>query len=105
MSIILNSENKNTLIEIGISVPEAIEQIINLGEIPEVYNVDDIFEFNPVVDSGLPITLSSSNPDIADVDGKTVVFIEQGVVTITFSVVGNLFYSPATLDLEITVNP
>ncbi|AYB32595.1 T9SS type A sorting domain-containing protein [Chryseolinea soli] len=58
--------------------------------------------------SGLPITLTSSNPDVATVvddtgEGYSLKVLKDGEITIEASQKGNLFYRPAKTQQTITV--
>jgi hypothetical protein len=70
-------------------------QTINFGVLPTKKLGDTEFESGATASSGLPVTLTSSNPAIATVvDGKIKV-VGSGVVTITASQEGNDAYAAA----------
>ncbi|MEI8086823.1 MAG: fibronectin type III domain-containing protein [Paludibacter sp.] len=64
------------------------------------------FNLNATSSSGLPITYTSSNLNIATISGSTVTMVGSGKAVITASQAGNASYSPATnVTQEIWVKP
>ncbi|MEQ9007340.1 MAG: MBG domain-containing protein, partial [Ekhidna sp.] len=77
-------------------------QVIVFGEIPDRKLTDPDFELSATGgDSGNPVTFSSSDITIAEIDGNTVSILGAGTVTITASQAGNENYEPAE-DVERT---
>lgn len=64
------------------------------GIAPKQYN-DPTFQLIAINSSGLQITFTSSNEDIATISGNTVTIHGVGEVTITASAGGNINFSPA----------
>lgn len=63
------------------------------------------FDLTASASSGLPITYTSSNLNVATVTGKTVTIIGAGTTTITALQSGNLDYLPsASVSLQLVVN-
>ncbi|MCZ8354805.1 MAG: YDG domain-containing protein [Cyclobacteriaceae bacterium] len=54
------------------------------------------FTVEAAASSNLPLTVTSSNPAIASVNGNTITMHQLGEVTLTFSQAGNQNYLPAT---------
>jgi hypothetical protein len=55
-------------------------------------------------DAGLPVTFSSSNPDIAKIEGSTLTIIGVGEVTITAAQTANDFYTRSAVTQTLSIS-
>lgn len=69
---------------------------------PKTYG-DPAFSITPSVDTGLPLTITSSNTTVATVNGTTVTLVGAGTSTITVSQEGNKNYHSAVKTRELVV--
>ncbi|MEQ8808768.1 MAG: T9SS type A sorting domain-containing protein, partial [Imperialibacter sp.] len=66
---------------------------------------DDTFELAATASSGLPVTLTSSKPGVAMIEGSTVTILGAGTVTLKASQAGNDSYSSAaSVEHVLTIN-
>jgi ELWxxDGT repeat protein len=72
------------------------DQTITFPAITDHSFGDPAFDLDAVTTSGLPITYSSSNPSVADVNGGTLVIKGEGSVTIIASALGDGNYNAAS---------
>lgn len=80
----------------NIEVNVAVSQTITFSAIPnKVYGAAS-FDLDATASSGLPVTYSSSNTDVATISGNTVTIVGAGQVTITAAQEGNTSYKPAS---------
>lgn len=71
------------------------DQIITFNELPEKAVGGEDFTLNATSSSGLEVSYSSSNTDVATINGNTVTIVGEGTSTITASQAGNDNYNPA----------
>ena len=62
---------------------------------------DGMIDLNAVATSGLPVTYSCSNENVATINGNTLIFLEVGQAIITASQAGNNQYLPAQNVMKI----
>lgn len=80
-------------------------QTITFSSLPVKTYGDASFGLTATTDSGLPITYSSSDINVAIVVGSTLNILTAGTVTITASQTGNSTYSPASdVSQALTIN-
>ncbi len=72
-----------------------LAQTINFGSLPVKQMGDAPFDLGATASSGLPVSYTNSNPDVATVSGNTVTITGVGSTTITASQTGNALYLPA----------
>lgn len=66
---------------------------------------DTAFDLNATSTSGLPVTYTSSNPDVASISGNKVTLKGAGTTIITASQAGNAQYNPApNVQRTLTIN-
>ncbi|AWI25957.1 YDG domain-containing protein [Flavobacterium pallidum] len=70
-------------------------QTITFGTIPSKTTADAPFVLTATSDSGLAVTLVSTNPAIASLSANTVTILNSGTVNITASQAGDTNYNPA----------
>lgn len=80
--------------EVSVTMPRA-EQEIQFDPIPEKSIEDEPFELSAFIHSGLPISFSSSNEEVATVAGNIVTIVGSGETEITASQGGNELFEPA----------
>lgn len=73
-----------------------LSQSISFAELPEKHLQSEPFELDATASSGLPVTFSSSDPQVASIDGKVVTIKAVGETTITAHQEGDDTYLPAT---------
>jgi hypothetical protein len=71
------------------------DQVITFNPLPAKETNDDPFELNATASSGLSVSYSSSNTDVATVSGNIVTIVGEGSTTITASQAGNSNFNPA----------
>ncbi len=71
-------------------------QTITFGALSSKTDADAPFTVSPSSTSGLAVTLTSSNTDVALVSGSTITIVGSGTSTITASQAGNTIYNAAT---------
>ncbi|MDP5097403.1 MAG: Ig domain-containing protein, partial [Flavobacterium sp.] len=103
------NENYNAalaVIQNQVVINTALEsQEITFGALPEVTYGDEAFELEAVVDSGMPITYTSSDVNIASITEGMVTIHQPGVVWITASQEGGNGYNPAaSVSQELVIN-
>ncbi|MEJ1238018.1 Ig-like domain-containing protein [Chryseolinea sp. T2] len=79
-------------------------QTITFENLPSKMVGDPSFQLNASASSGLPVVFTSSNEDVAEVDGSRVIIVGAGTTTITAAQNGNSTYSaalPVSRTLEI----
>lgn len=81
------------------------DQTISFSPLPAVTYGDAAFELTAATDAELPVTYTSSNPDVASVSGTTVTILSAGTALITASQPGNDAVNEApAVEQELTVN-
>jgi hypothetical protein len=66
---------------------------------------DPLFNLTATASSGLPLTYTSSDTDVATIDGSTVTIVGAGTTTITASQAGNNSYNAAAnVDQDLTIS-
>ncbi|MDY8137519.1 ELWxxDGT repeat protein [Aquimarina sp. 2201CG5-10] len=93
-------------IDIGAYEYSRLPQVITFNTLLDVTYGDPNFDLTATADSGLAITYTSSDPNVATVSGNTITIVGVGTTTITASQSGNIEYLPA-LDViqTLKVNP
>ena len=82
------------------------DQAISFAEIPNKKTDDSSFDLSATASSGLTVTFSSSNTDVATVSGNTVTIKGAGTTDITANQAGNDTYSAAPpVTRTLTVEP
>lgn len=76
-------------------VVSALTQVINFPTIPNLAIGDADYDPGATVNSGLPITYTSSNPAVATIVNNRIRAVATGLVTITASQPGNGVYAAA----------
>lgn len=76
-------------------VVEKASQSIQFEVLTAVYDNDNPFQLGAFASSGLPVSYTSSDPDVASVSENTVTILGSGVTTITARQEGNGNYLPA----------
>jgi pectin methylesterase-like acyl-CoA thioesterase len=72
-----------------------LKQTISFSELPGKRMGEAPFELTAEASSGLPVSYTSSNTDVATIDGNTVTLTGMGTTEITASQPGNFLYYPA----------
>jgi hypothetical protein len=82
------------------------DQTITFGPLGNSVVGDPPFTLGATASSGLPVSYTSSDPNVATVSGSTVTIVGAGTTTITASQSGDANYNSA-LDVQqaLTVNP
>ncbi|MEQ8530507.1 MAG: T9SS type A sorting domain-containing protein, partial [Imperialibacter sp.] len=83
---------------------EGLPQTIIFEAIPEKTYGDAPFDLTASVDTDQEISFSSSNPEVASIEGKTVTIHKAGTVTITASVAATELYNAASKQQSLTIN-
>ncbi|HEY0652455.1 MAG TPA: T9SS type A sorting domain-containing protein [Chryseosolibacter sp.] len=94
--------NAATPVSRSLAVSKAPQQI-DFPSISDKTFGDAAFELTVSSNSGLPLTLLSSNPQVASVSGKVITIHKAGSVSITASTDGNNVYSPASLSRTLYI--
>ncbi|MFM7196121.1 MAG: hypothetical protein ACKOYP_15245, partial [Bacteroidota bacterium] len=85
--------------------PTGQAQVISFAAIPAVNYGDAPVTLNATTSSGLPITYTSSNPQVAAINGNVLTIIGAGSAVITATQAGNGQYLEATpVQQTLTVN-
>lgn len=71
-------------------------QTITFGSLADKYTNDPDFELTASASSGLSVSYSSSNTDVATISGNIVTIVGSGTTIITASQAGNDYYEAAT---------
>jgi len=79
-----------------IKISDYFSQAINFGTLSTVPANAAPFSLSATASSGLPVSYTSSNTNVATVSGNTVTIVSYGSTTITASQSGNATYLPAT---------
>jgi uncharacterized repeat protein (TIGR03803 family) len=81
------------------------DQVITFNPLPDKLTTDAPFTLSAVSDSGLPVSYSSSNTNVATVSGNLVTIVGAGTTTITASQAGNANYNAAaSVPQNLTIN-
>ncbi|MFW5663915.1 MAG: MBG domain-containing protein, partial [bacterium] len=81
-------------------------QTITFDPLPEKTYGDAAFELTATASSGLEVSYTSSNTEVATISGKTVTIVGAGTTDITASQEGDAVYDPATEVIQtLTVSP
>lgn len=86
-------------------VVEKVTQTITFHPLDAKLVTDESFRLTYTNDSGLPVSFTSANPDVATISGDTVTITGGGITEITASNNGNSFYnaaSPVTQTLTVS---
>ncbi|WOK06043.1 T9SS type A sorting domain-containing protein [Imperialibacter roseus] len=103
--LILTNDEENPLIEIALTgTGTKADPTISFAELPAKSILDEPFDLTASVDTDQEISFSSSNPEIASIQGKTVTIHKAGTVTITASVVETELYNAASKQQSLTIN-
>ncbi len=85
---------------------ERMSQTITFAAIPAQTLGAVPLKLQPSAASGLPVTLTSSDPSVAKLLGSTLYLLQSGIVTITAEQVGDNLYAPAeSVSHTITIQP
>jgi ELWxxDGT repeat protein len=105
-SLLIQTNDEDTpLIEIALTGSGVkTTPIVSFSEIPTKSILDEPFALTASVDTDQEISFSSSNPEIASIEGKTVTIHKAGTVTITASVVETELYNAASKQQSLTIN-
>ncbi|HYG02417.1 MAG TPA: choice-of-anchor tandem repeat GloVer-containing protein [Chryseosolibacter sp.] len=79
-------------------------QNLTFNPLDEKMYGDAAFVLQTTVDSDLPVTYSSSNPNVASIEGNTVTIHNAGTAVLTASQPGSKNYHPAAVEQTLTVN-
>lgn len=93
----------------------SVEQVLTINRVlqavtfdaleDKIFNVDFFFELLATATSGLDITYTSSDPDVARIEGNVVSVTGPGTSIITATQSGNEIYAPAVAQQLLTVLP
>lgn len=84
-----------------ISIVAKADQTINFDAIPARTFGDANFNLNATATSGLPITYSSDNSNVATISGNLLTIRGPGTATITASQTGNANYNAAPIQTQV----
>jgi len=101
-----NSPSWGSLSISGLTFPQIKEsQLITFSTLPPKKIGDAAFNLTATASSGLAVTYTSSDPNVATISGSTVTLLAAGTTTITASQPGNATYAAATpVSQVLTVN-
>lgn len=77
-----------------------LDQTITFGALDNKSFGDASFTLNATASSGLPVSYTSSNTDVATISGGTVTIVGAGTTTITATQVGNANYNAAPVSTQ-----
>lgn len=77
-------------------IPPKLNQTISVDAIPDKFYGNPSFNVTATAQSGEPVSLESSNPNVASVNGSEITITGVGSVTITATQSGNSGYNAAT---------
>jgi ELWxxDGT repeat protein len=80
-----------------------INQVLLFDPLSDRYFGDPSFDLSASVDTNLPITFSSSNTNVAELNGRTLIIKGAGTATITATQNGNQNYNSANAQQTLTV--
>ncbi len=83
---------------------EGVEQIVTFESLPKKTVGDEPFDLVASVDSGQEISFTSSDAEVASIEGKTVTIHKAGTTNITASVVATEVYNAASTQQSLTIN-
>ena len=83
---------------------KAIQQTINLSEIPTKTYGDAQYTLPQQSNEGLPLTWAIADNNIGSISGNILTFNNAGTTTVTATQAGNDFYDSFTKDYTLTVN-
>jgi N-acetylneuraminic acid mutarotase len=95
----------------AVSVPHdlivsKVDQTITFNPLDAKTFTDPSFDLTATATSGLPLAYTSSDTDVATIDGSTVTILGAGTATITASQAGNNSYNAAVnVDRVLTISP
>jgi ELWxxDGT repeat protein len=78
-------------------------QVLRFDPLSDRYFGDPSFDLSASVDTNLPITFSSSNTNVAEINGRTLIIKGAGTATITATQNGNQNYNSANAQQTLTV--
>ena len=80
----------------GVLTVGKADQVITFAEIPSGLRMTQDYTLDAIASSGLPVSFEISNPNIASVDGNTLLINQDGTFTITAIQEGDQNWNPAT---------
>lgn len=86
------------------TLPFAAAQTVDFAALPTKTFGDESFEISATASSGLPVAFSSSDPDIASVNGNTVTIHNPGSVNITATQAGTPLFAPASKSQALVIS-
>lgn len=102
--IVTDTNGKASKIKVSITVNKNVQTITFATLADKTYG-DNSFALSASASSGLAITYTSSNTDVATISGSTVTIVGAGTTTITATQAGNASYSSADdVSQTLTVN-
>lgn len=80
-----------------VATEDPVDQTITFASIADTTYGSAPFTVSPTASSGLPVTLTSLNPEVCTVAGNTVTIVGAGVCTLLAAQAGDTQYNPAPL--------
>ena len=103
-SFIVNGSGDKILSNVGFFIGKT-SQTITFPSIPDKLYLDAPFSLNATASSNLGVTYTSSNTNVATINGNTVTVVGVGSATITASQPGNSNYNSAvSVSQNLTIN-
>ncbi len=92
--------------DVSIVANTKLDQTINFSQTPDKTYGDAPYTLSATATSGLPVSYSSDNANVASISGSTLTFNGPGTATIIASQSGNAFYNAAPINYHtISVYP
>ncbi|MEJ5993591.1 T9SS type A sorting domain-containing protein [Pedobacter sp. Du54] len=88
----------------GFTYQSKLAQNLSTNPLPTKIFGERDFDPGVISSSGLPITYSSSNLNVATIINNMIHIVSAGATTITAAQAGNTIYHPATIDLSFVVS-
>jgi gliding motility-associated-like protein len=79
------------------------DQIITFAQIPEGLRMTQEYELDATASSGLPVSFEISDPNIASLNGNTLVINQDGTFTVTAMQEGDQNWNPAPVVIQSVV--
>ena len=79
----------------GVLTVNKADQVITFAQIPAGLRITDESQLDATASSGLPVSFEISNPNIASVNGNTLIINQDGNFTITATQEGDQNWNPA----------